>query len=1356
MDEPSQQKNNGFQGNQANDDSNKISQPKTVTQGETVGQINVPLMSNSVNYQPKSFSNQIQKPPTQIQANIQNRVNIQPIQRGPGVYPHMENQNMNSQRLPNRFIQAQQNRAPPRTINPSQVPPRTHTEEEKKRYVEEQRRRFAQLTPEQKKLYMLKIQKWKKDQLAKKQQLQMRMQQQRQQQQRRQQQQQPQNLIRGRIIPAVNPGQANQMYAAYNYGNRPPPPPGQNHFSGFRPRANMYARIPGQGARISTSQGLQTGPVMTTIQYNANQLRLVQPQRHRFTNQQRPAYQQQRRRRNGQFGSDDEDDYDDEEMNNFIVPDDEDLEKEIENQEEIEEEEEYVFDDSDEEDEEDFQVEASQISKRTRSKSSAEKMVDDYALAPRRSKRHVKKPKRDEYVKDFEELDDEEEKKSKNNKTVPIQMTLIKKKEGLRIEMIVHHRWRRENRVEGRYLIDDDDETEGENEETGIREYLLKWQGWAHIHNTWNTEEEVRGKVKGYKKLVNYIKNIEKEKEKMKGLEKSEIEQINLDKELDLEIRANYILVDRIIHKRVVKEVVRDEPSALPANGFIPPSGSLGSPRRFSLPAESIFGDRAEIEMNFLIEKEKRKGTYEEDEDYVPTNANASHNYFMSDEEDEGEDEGEDNNNNNNDGDEKKEKKSEAKDEENEKKMSDDKDDDKEKSNGNIENGKESGIKVRMSDENDGIKVGVKMKEEKEEIPQVEQEEKKEEMKDEETTEEEPQTQKRLEEDKKEEDSPNTVDVVYYLVKWKFLPYEECTWEKESVMKEKFQENIDEYERLAKIRAYDYPEIYRDENFIELDEQPAHLGKGLKLRDYQLIGVNWLYHSWCNGRNVILADEMGLGKTIQTISFLSFLKNEGRIPGPFLVIVPLSTISSWVDEFARWAPDMYVVNYIGGDKSRRVIRAYELFERDEHGNSRTRFNVLLTTREMILKDYKLLKPLRYSYLVVDEAHLLKRSENKLYNVLIDFETAGRLFLTGTPLQNTIKELWALLHFLQPVKFGSYESFHKEYNVDRLKDKKVLDNLHSKLQHHILRRMKKDVEKSLPQKVERIIRVELTPIQTEYYRGILSRSFAQLTGGKVKGLLNIVVQLKKCCNHPFVFDGARETIIKKLKEKSGGEDFSKLDMLVRTSGKLILLDKLLPRLKQDGHRVLIFSQMVTTLDILGEYLRIKGYFYQRLDGNTTARKRKQSIDHFNAEDSQDFVFILSTRAGGLGINLATADTVIIFDSDWNPQNDLQAESRAHRIGQKKVVNIYRLITADTVEEKIIETAKKKMVLEHLVIQKMDMNGYVESGFSKSNKPSYTKEDIQAILRFGAQNLFEKEDRRKRREKKKLKKKKKNER
>ncbi|XP_024942865.1 chromodomain-helicase-DNA-binding protein 1 isoform X3 [Cephus cinctus] len=572
-----------------------------------------------------------------------------------------------------------------------------------------------------------------------------------------------------------------------------------------------------------------------------------------------------------------------------------------------------------------------------------------------------------------------------------------------------------------------------------------------------------------------------------------------------------------------------------------------------------------------------------------------------------------------------------------------------------------------------------------------------------------------------------------YYCKWESLPYADATWEDGALIIKKWPEKIKEFrdrEDSKRTPSKHCKALKYRPKFHQLKGQPEYMGKGkeLILRDYQMDGLNWLIHSWCKENSVILADEMGLGKTIQTICFLYYLFHTQQLYGPFLLVVPLSTMTSWQREMAQWAPDLNFVTYLGDVTSRNIIREYEWC----YSSKRLKFNAILTTYEIVLKDKAFLGVLNWAALLVDEAHRLKNDDSLLYKALSEFHTNHRLLITGTPLQNSLKELWALLHFIMPNKFNSWEEFEKEHDNAA---QKGYSKLHKQLEPFILRRVKKDVEKSLPAKVEQILRVEMTSLQKQYYKWILTKNYNALRKG-VKGstatFLNIVIELKKCCNHAFLTKPTEN------EKRESNEDY--LQQLIRGSGKLVLLDKLLVRLRETGHRVLIFSQMVRMLDILGEYLQKRHFPFQRLDGSIKGELRKQALDHFNADGSPDFCFLLSTRAGGLGINLATADTVIIFDSDWNPQNDLQAQARAHRIGQKNQVNIYRLVTKNSVEEEIVERAKQKMVLDHLVIQRMDTTGrtVLDKKSAATNNTPFNKEDLNAILKFGAEELFKDEE------------------
>ena len=564
------------------------------------------------------------------------------------------------------------------------------------------------------------------------------------------------------------------------------------------------------------------------------------------------------------------------------------------------------------------------------------------------------------------------------------------------------------------------------------------------------------------------------------------------------------------------------------------------------------------------------------------------------------------------------------------------------------------------------------------------------------------------------------------------MTYEFCTWEPASLVSRLSQHEIDRFlDRASNRPSSDAREssLNTRRKFVKLDEQPDYIKFG-KLRSFQLQGVNFLAHNWCRGTNVILADEMGLGKTVQTVSFMNWLRHDRRQDGPFICVVPLSTMPAWADTFNNWTPDVNYVIYTGREDARSTIRDKELLV---DGNpKKIKFNVLLTTYEYVLADWQFLSSIKWQFLAVDEAHRLKNRESQLYERLLQFNAPSRLLITGTPIQNTLGELSALMDFLMPgkivmdeeVDLGSEDASHK------------LAELSDAIQPYMIRRTKEKVENDLPPKSEKILRVELSDIQLEYYKNILTRNYEALNeggSGHKQSLLNIVMELKKASNHALLFPNAEARFLKENATKD-----ETLKALITTSGKMMLLDRLLTKLKADGHRVLIFSQMVHMLDILTDYLKLRNYTYQRLDGTVPASDRRIAIDHFNAPGSDDYCFLLSTRAGGLGINLMTADTVVLFDSDWNPQADLQAMARAHRIGQQKPVSVYRLVSKDTIEEEILERARNKRMLEFITIQRgvtdreqKELNDKMSRVAAEPN----SADDINNILKRRGQKMFE---------------------
>ncbi|XP_057538886.1 chromatin structure-remodeling complex protein SYD-like isoform X2 [Amaranthus tricolor] len=502
-------------------------------------------------------------------------------------------------------------------------------------------------------------------------------------------------------------------------------------------------------------------------------------------------------------------------------------------------------------------------------------------------------------------------------------------------------------------------------------------------------------------------------------------------------------------------------------------------------------------------------------------------------------------------------------------------------------------------------------------------------------------------------------------------------------------------------------------------EQPTGL-RGGKLREYQMSGLRWLVSLYNNHLNGILADEMGLGKTVQVISLMCYLMETKNDRGPFLVVVPSSVLPGWEREMNFWAPDINKIVYTGPPEERRRLFKESIVQQ--------KFNVLLTTYEYLMNkhDRPKLSKIHWHYIIIDEGHRIKNASCKLNADLKHYHSSHRLLLTGTPLQNNLEELWALLNFLLPNIFNSSEDFSQwfnkpfESNGDNSPDESLLseeenlliiNRLHQVLRPFVLRRLKHKVEHELPEKIERLIRCEASAYQKLLMKRV-EENLGSLGMSKARAVHNSVMELRNICNHPYLSQ-------LHVDEVDGYIPKHFLPPIVRLCGKLEMLDRLLPKLKATNHRVLFFSTMTRLLDVMEEYLAWKQYRYLRLDGHTSGLERGALIDKFNRPDSPFFIFLLSIRAGGVGVNLQAADTVIIFDTDWNPQVDLQAQARAHRIGQKKDVLVLRLETVNSVEEQVRASAEHKLGVANQSITA----GFFDNNTSAEDRREY----LESLLR-----------------------------
>lgn len=524
--------------------------------------------------------------------------------------------------------------------------------------------------------------------------------------------------------------------------------------------------------------------------------------------------------------------------------------------------------------------------------------------------------------------------------------------------------------------------------------------------------------------------------------------------------------------------------------------------------------------------------------------------------------------------------------------------------------------------------------------------------------------------------------------------------------------------------------------------QPPNLAKGCVLKDYQLEGVRWLVSLFENGVSGILADEMGLGKTIQVIAMVAHLLTQ-NVSGPFLVVAPLATLPNWVREVEKWLPNQPVVRYHGSAAIRDELLKGVMHPKNKKNPD---YPIVITSYEVAIKDQnKLTKLGQWTYLIVDEGQRLKNHRCTLLSSLKRLKSQNRLLLSGTPIQNNLDELWSLLNFVNPSIFDELSVFQswfgfrdigqrhrgatneEEILLEQRKNATVT-KLHEILRPFLLRRIKKDVLLDMPPKKEVVVFSGLSALQKGYAemidQGILrDQLIAQgIEMGRTLSQTNNQMNHRKNVNHPFLFGEPLDPV-------SGSPiGTAHPHLLIKASGKFALLDRMMQRLFNDKHQVLIFSQMTALLNVIEDYFLYRNWKYCRIDGSTNIDERQRQMDIFNAEktagqdggrnesDDRFFCFLLSTRAGGLGINLTCADTCIIFDSDWNPHQDSQAMDRCHRIGQTRPVAVYRLLSVGSVDIEMMEKALSKKKLERMAI--------AGGGFKKPGK-THEQMDIQQL-------------------------------
>ncbi|MBO5352718.1 MAG: SNF2 helicase associated domain-containing protein [Lachnospiraceae bacterium] len=496
-------------------------------------------------------------------------------------------------------------------------------------------------------------------------------------------------------------------------------------------------------------------------------------------------------------------------------------------------------------------------------------------------------------------------------------------------------------------------------------------------------------------------------------------------------------------------------------------------------------------------------------------------------------------------------------------------------------------------------------------------------------------------------------------------------------------------------------EVQKNEEFrqmldtvSDMEQQTYEIPSGVRaeLRPYQELGFRWLMTLSDHQLGGILADDMGLGKTLQAIVYMKAMK-EREEQNQFLIVCPTSLVYNWMDELENFTPDLRCRVITGTPEERSVLI-----------KDSSEIDVIITSYPLLRRDIANYEEKKFHTVFLDEAQFIKNAASLNAKSVKALQAFHRFALTGTPIENSLSELWSIFDFVMPYYLLTHSRFVKQYEKQILKnDEAALNSLNKRIRPFILRRMKKDVLHDLPEKVETKFLTDLTMEQKKIYlsflesfRGELGDDFSAETINRSRvQILAALTRLRQICCHPGTF----------------------LDNYEGESGKLDLFLQILPDLVSNGHRILVFSQFTSMLDIIQKSLKELGYEYFYMEGNTKVSERNDYVKRFNAGEGQ--LFLISLKAGGTGLNLVGADTVIHFDPWWNPAVEDQATDRAHRIGQKNSVQVIKLITKGTIEEKIFKLQKKKKELSDSVIEAKEV--FINS---------LSKEELEELFSFEA--------------------------